>query len=413
MRGILTFWRQSKIFKTIAVILPLPLLLVALLLSPVRVFAASGERDYNSFELTVSDNGINANGVLTATALVNDEYSQIYTFRRQEEPNLAPHVTDYINVLYEGTVSVSHSYQFQTIYNDGMVYHDAYVIGWISDNASISITNAGLNVPSLTNASIMRMSVDNIDTSINFNGNTSPRIGNTSTNTAIVWDIADFESDFISAGTIRHNYNVKLSVIVHYETQSDLSYEDLDKLAVAYITPTVTSSYAAPVVYGSFYNAREIMEGLDTKLYNIWTNTNLLYNALTAADTNNRNMLAQVIAAINQLDLSNSADVQRIIDLMVNNSSGVAEDSDTVKANLATADAAAEDAIDNAVHDYDSEFQQIKDFNEQEFFHSQTQAVNFWRSIGEYILDSNNIGFFATGLIICTLVTVFVFLLRL
>lgn len=80
------------------------------------------------------------------------------------------------------------------------------------------------------------------------------------------------------------------------------------------------------------------------------------------------------------------------------------------------AESAAHSAIEeaeSALGNYDDSLDTIERFNTGNFFNSQYQAVSFWRDLGNFILDSNNLGFVSTGLIIVTLITLFVFLLRL
>lgn len=93
--------------------------------------------------------------------------------------------------------------------------------------------------------------------------------------------------------------------------------------------------------------------------------------------------------------------------------SGVSDTLDNIHDNYNSAQATVDAVVDDAIHDYDTELSAVEDMDFSSFFNTQRYALNFWRSVGEYILDSDNIGYIATGLIVVTVINLFVFLLRL
>lgn len=97
----------------------------------------------------------------------------------------------------------------------------------------------------------------------------------------------------------------------------------------------------------------------------------------------------------------------------MNDSTSFSTNQNILKNDIDVKQAAADTAIDGAVHSYDNELDTVTEFSWKNFFTSQSGAATFWRDVGEFILNSNNLGFIATGLAITTIITLFVFLLRL
>lgn len=108
--------------------------------------------------------------------------------------------------------------------------------------------------------------------------------------------------------------------------------------------------------------------------------------------------------------LNGISSIQNIIE---NDSTGVSENLADINDSYNSAQTTVDAAVDDAIHDYDAELSAVEDMDFSSFFNTQRYALNFWRSVGEYILDSDNIGYIATGLIVVTVINLFVFLLRL
>lgn len=94
-------------------------------------------------------------------------------------------------------------------------------------------------------------------------------------------------------------------------------------------------------------------------------------------------------------------------------SSGVSDNITDIQDNYSSVQATADEAVDNAMHSYDNQLERVEDLDLSSFFNTQRYGLNFWRSVGEFILDSANLGYIATGLIVVTVINLFVFLLRL
>lgn len=86
---------------------------------------------------------------------------------------------------------------------------------------------------------------------------------------------------------------------------------------------------------------------------------------------------------------------------------------DQASSDYSNANAAADSAVDAAVPNYDNDLATVNNADTSSFFTNQSLSVLFWRDVGEFLLDSREIGFVASGLIIVTIITLFVYLLRL
>lgn len=132
-------------------------------------------------------------------------------------------------------------------------------------------------------------------------------------------------------------------------------------------------------------------------------------------------ILGEIANKLETLVDSDSASILQDIDdnivqqnnLLQNDSTGVSENIIDINNSYNSVQTSADTAVDDAIHSYDNQLEQVEDIDLSSFFNTQRYGLNFWRSVGEFILDSANLGYIATGLIVVTVVNLFVFLLRL
>lgn len=393
MHGILTFWKESRISKILAIILPFPLLLVALLLSPVEVFASSDPgiinsppSDFNFVDINPVYNSKSVSWNLKPTGYI-DQQGQFYEldYNNSEYELDTNLVNSIVTIVYEGNVSVRSVFS-----TDQSITGFNTALFWGTDSFTLNFA-AG----SIENVNAIRAEVISGESNSNYNSNIATRFSNqTSTTVTVTNYIGSNYNPAYSQVNIVTNLHVKVTAISNYISMNSVHvyFENMIKQS-----PAVSISNSSNTVRWALteYSLYEILNILDTKLWNIWYTEDIIHK--------------QMILQWSQ----DHTDLSNIINIMSNDSSGVSNRSDTVKNQYDIAQDQADTAIDNAVHNYSTELNKLKNVNTDNFFTNQSSAVTFWRDLGEWILDSNNIGFMATGLIICTLITVFVFLLRL
>lgn len=102
-----------------------------------------------------------------------------------------------------------------------------------------------------------------------------------------------------------------------------------------------------------------------------------------------------------------------ILNVLENDSIGTSDNMNSIRSSYNSVQESADTAVDSAIHSYSNDLQQVEEVDFSSFFNTQRYGLNFWRSVGEFILDSSNLGYIATGLIVVTVINLFVFLLRL
>lgn len=102
-----------------------------------------------------------------------------------------------------------------------------------------------------------------------------------------------------------------------------------------------------------------------------------------------------------------------ILDILENDKIGTSNSMNSINSSYNSAQELADTAVDSAIHSYSNDLQQVEEVDFSSFFNTQRYGLSFWRSVGEFILDSSNLGYIATGLIVVTVINLFVFLLRL
>ena len=149
----------------------------------------------------------------------------------------------------------------------------------------------------------------------------------------------------------------------------------------------------------------------------IWLKNQFRFNKqiLTELQNGNSNLASAINAAKNQAHsdavVAQSQAAQEL-DTITYDHSGSSAALATNAANIASEAAAADVSFDSIMPNADSALATVAAFDATTFFNQQSSAANFWQQLGNYIMDSGQLGFVATGLVIVTLVSLFVFLLR-
>lgn len=407
MHGIQIFWKKSRIFKVLAVIVSVPVLFIALLLLPAlpaeaSSYIPSGPSDFNFIDLSNISNGRVLEYNFKPTG-VFDEQNQYYNLDYDVANDVyslsvAP-TSAIVYVQYTGNVSIRSVYT-----STEMVAGYSTALFWGRENFSISFSSSANNVQ------LTRVVADSIECSSNYNLNIAPHLYYQNGNTC------NFDAYIGSTYTESFNdveitYNIKFTGMVVSNSSSNVN---------SVIHNINSSSISASLANGSSdvrwavseYSLYEILNTYDAKLYNIWVADNLIYDQLRLNGASN-NFANTVNSELIRDAAQAHADSQNIDNHLMNDSSGWSGNTNNFNSEVQAAQGAADTAVDNAVHDYSAELAEVSDYDAVGFFRDQALASTFWRDVGEYILNRNNLGYFAVGLIVVTIVGLFVFLLRL
>lgn len=408
MHGIQIFWKKSRIFKVVAVIVSVPVLFIALLLLPALPVEASSyipssAGDFNFIELGVS-NARQLSYNIKPTGVI-DEQNQYYnldydtatdTYSLSVVPNSAR-----LFVQYEGNITVRSSFtgsETSSGYNTAML--------WGSENFTLSISGWNSSYSNL-----IRAHVNYIEATSNYNLSMAPRVYNQhDTDFSVTNYIGCSYSPWFT--TCEVIYTIGVTIFVESTAFSDVPGAQHVMLNNhCNVALSGSSSYDVHMAV-STYSFYEILNTLDAKLYNVWVADNLIYDQLRLnGDSNN---FANIVNSELIRDAAQAhADAQNLDNHLMNDSSGWSGSTNNFNSEVQAAQSAADSAVDNAVHNYSVELAEVSDYDAVGFFRDQALASTFWRDIGEYILNRNNLGYFAVGLVVVTIIGLFVFLLRL
>ena len=149
--------------------------------------------------------------------------------------------------------------------------------------------------------------------------------------------------------------------------------------------------------------------------YYLFNNNENLKSLLNSVNNGN----TTITGAINSAAATAHSDAQVAesqaavqIDTITYDHSGSSAALATNAASIASEASAADVSFDSIMPNADSALATVAAFDATTFFNQQSSAANFWQQLGNYIMDSGQLGFVATGLVIVTLVSLFVFLLR-
>lgn len=408
MSGTRIFWKESRIFKILAVIIPLPFLLLSFLLGAVEVqadsYIPSGASDFNFVDLSGISNSRSLSWNLKPSGVIDDQ-NQFYTLDYDATDDVysldvAP-TTASVYVQYVGNISIRSVYsatEQTTGYNTAMF--------WGTESLSLSFSN-----PPVGNVGSMTAVVDNVTASSNYNLNIAPRISNQGRNSCTITSyIGCSYSPWFNQVEIV--YNMHVTVLVPSTAVSNVNSQ-IAAMINAFPNVALSGSSSSSVRWAvTEYSLYEILNTFDAKLYNIWVADNLIYDELRRSGAAN-NFANSLSSQMGQEAAQAHSDSVTINNNLMNDSTNFSTNQGTLKNDIDVKQQAADVAVDGALHQYDSDLDTVTDFQWKNFFTSQSGAATFWRDVGEYILNSSNLGFIATGLAIVTIVTLFVFLLRL
>lgn len=393
------------------------MLLLGFLLSGRGVYASSSLQDYNALPLTGFTHTVNAYGQNLVPAYFFDDNELLYTLDQYNDVyQLGLSVASgYISVVYEGTTEFIEKFTFPTGLSSA-----CYFIFRTSGNTQSTFSVSSSNVP--VTGTIARVIVEKNVDSCNYidAANYSFYYSVSSTGFSTLWN-NEVIGDAIN-GDIRFSQSYRIRVIVRYPVTVSNINTVMSTIAFSSVNLNTTFSN---IDYTSWYNAtslRGILNILDNKLYNIWIAENLVYDQLVWNGNNNfANELSSQLGtnsaaqqqAINQASATAHSDSIATQNILTTDSSGTSTIVSGIENDYNVAQSEADDAVDNAVHNYDSDLDTVENYDFASFFTSQRSAATFWRDVGEYILNSGELGFVASGVIITTLITLFVFMLRL
>lgn len=399
MHGIQIFWKRLRIFKILAVIVTVPVLLLALLLMPALPAWADANPPVENEDITGTH----------------------YAWRWQ--------ISDSMPLSYDGS-NPTVKYKW---YRDVDVYLRFYIDpslsihyqygGFIRFTGDLDIqatltprsgtTVSDLNIPIAEMISISALSGDN-------------RLGDYSTTT---------NQYFVEAGQVRRNYiysfnllyyfydwnyvntrvfdTIHLKVRFYFENSKGTGYDGTVNVANnVVISETRMNKVRSDNYY--LYNINENIKNSATAL-----NTGVVGAINTAASQAHTDAVTAHNDSVAEKNAINTAasqahsDAQNLDNHLMNDSSSFSSNTNSFNNQVQTAQQAADQAVDNAVHSYEAQLDVVSDYDAISFFRDQSLASTFWRDVGEYILSTSNLGYFAAGLIVVTIIGLFVFLLRL
>lgn len=177
-------------------------------------------------------------------------------------------------------------------------------------------------------------------------------------------------------------------------------------------TFTYDSNFTDSIYASGYLYASDVI--FEKSIYSsINSGTSSIVSALNNMNTVVNTDLSSVNNSISSAASQAHSDASILHNSIINDSSGSSQNSASVQSSFEAANQAADQAIDSAVHNYDAQLDEVENVNFDTFFTSQRSAVTFWRDVGEFVLNSSNLGYIASGMIIVTLIGLFVFLLRL
>lgn len=104
-------------------------------------------------------------------------------------------------------------------------------------------------------------------------------------------------------------------------------------------------------------------------------------------------------------------------DFIYNDGSGDAESLQNELSSLEALESEADDIMDEAIpSEAESQVEEVGSVAAsaaESFINDNFKAISFWQRLGEWVLNGQNLGYFAFGLIIVTCINVFAFLIRL
>lgn len=324
----------------------------------------------------------------------------------------------YITVIFKGLVSVRNSW---TGLSSAQL--QSTIFGLTDIRTKISVSN--LNISS----TVERVSVEELTVEGNYNYTSSAQIYNASSNSFEILDNGHFYSEYTS-DVPRVSYNA--TVFASYRVPCTDTNLQTVLGNVATQTVTVSGSdtrWNLSMFYGE-YNTLEMLDLINTRLYDIYRYDVQTYgavvSALTKLDLVNTNLttvqtlLGTLSGNILALKQQAHTDSQAIYDLIYNyihndpSASSAASEYEEMQSSFEAQESEANVAVESAIPSAENELDELESYSGiVDLATTHASAIDFWQRVGEYILDPVNLGAASTALIIASLLAFIVFLLRL
>lgn len=391
MHGTRIFWKKSRIFRIIAVIISLPFLFASLLLWPALPVSADGNPVAENFELTTF-NLRSSWAYFDPVPISYDSSNPGSKYRWYRD----------VNVYYE----IALSPRFDRNYFYG---------GFIRFGGTLDI-EARLAPRSGSTVSDLNIGlVEIIDISC-LSGN---RIGNYSTYT---------QQYFVETGQVRRNFIQNFNILYYFYEWDNSHTSIFDTICCKYriyFENAKGTGYSGELAVADNVDITQQnisrVRSDNYYLYNINENIKSSVNSLSGAIVNAINNASSTAHtdsiseknAINSAAAQAHSDAMTIDDHIMNDHSNFSSNVDSAKSEFESQEAIANAAMDNSVHNYSAQLATVSDMDFDNFWTNQSNTAIFWRDVGEFILDPSNLGMFAGGLVIVSVMTLFVFMLRL
>lgn len=414
--------RKSKIFASISAALVACMLLLG---ASLPVYASSESStapapnpvalDANLSPVTMSLGSSQTVGHLTPYQLI-DDFGLVYDLTHNTSDVYDLTITpanDYITVVFKGLVTTSFTWS-------GISAAQLQSPFFGATNISFRITVNNLNITS----TIERCSVENIEATCNYQYFGAQQLYNVTSSAFTIMDNGTMFTEYVdNEPIIRYQYLVFASYRV------PCTSSNFNSVMGNIMTQTVTVSQADQSGYYSVlngfigdYNSLEMLNYIQSQLYEIWKYDQGIFTEVASLLTKVQNIdskLSTLLSTIiNNMAIvtSNQTMLYNLLNSYINNpgASSYASSFEEYNSQLASAEDEAFEAMESAIPEYEDEWEYLETNNAaEEISLDHTSAILFWKTVTEYILDVDNIGAAATGLILISLITFIVFLLRL
>lgn len=387
MHGTQIFWKKSRIFRIIAVILPLPLLLLSFLLGAVEVSA-----DYTtSTQLTDFTTSIIGAEVVYDDKPVWTAYQPMGSSNTLTNYRIGQAYT-YVDVIYYIRFSIPSG---NLTPDDGSQVLDGY--STLSEDFTLDVNPRDVNYPTTDYTGTAWCNTIKVESEGIMDSKEGLSITNRS---ASVVTVTPASTKLGQGRKMLYQLRLKFDFDGFKSNRSrwEFKYRIRFKVNFDNINSTQTNLYQLVVLN------RET-----TSYYN-----NVFRNPSTSSSIGyNQDITNQILDGVRG-DLSEANNnLDTIDDHLMNDNSGFSSGVDSAKSEFESQEAVANQAMDGAVHNYTGQLDTVQDMDFDNFWTNQSNTALFWRDVGEFILDPSNLGMFAGGLVIVSVMTLFVFMLRL
>lgn len=426
MTGIETTSNQSeiprnKLFRIISAALMACMLILG---TGLQVFATSSSSteapepvplDANLYPITMDLANVTTQGHLTPYQLI-DDYGLTYDLTHNTadvyDLDITP-ANDYITVVFRGLITTQYSWS-------GISEANWQSPFFAASNVSFRITVGNLNITS----TIERCSVENLEATSNYDYHGATDIYNATSSAFSIRDAGTMFTEYISAEPI-----IRYQYLVFASYRVPCTNANFNSVIANIATQTVTVSASDPssgnaILKGWIgeYNSLEMLNYIQTQLYEIYKYDQGIFSEIASVLTRLSyidNRLISILAQISANAQQNHSDLTALYQLLYNYINPANASSNESKYreemnDIIVAESEAMSAMESAIPEYEDEWEELESYNAaSEISLNHNAAITFWKQVTEYILNTNNIGAAASGLILVSLIAFIVFLLRL